>query len=40
MVSSVSVLNLPWNNALVVLKADRKYGQMLIVKAVNSGLFF
>jgi hypothetical protein len=25
MVSSVSVLNLPWNNALVVLQADRKW---------------
>jgi hypothetical protein len=36
MVSSV-VLN--GFNALVVLQADRKYGQMLIVKAVNSGFF-
>ncbi|MEZ7498480.1 oligosaccharide flippase family protein [Flavobacterium sp. Arc3] len=36
----LAFLNLPWNNALVVLQADRKYGQILIVKAINSGLFF
>lgn len=36
----LALLNLPWNNALVVLQADRKYGKMLIVKALNSGLFF
>lgn len=36
----LAFLNLPWNNALVVLQADRKYGKILIVKSVNSGLFF
>lgn len=36
----LAFLNLPWNNALVVLQADRKYGKILIVKAINSGLFF
>jgi O-antigen/teichoic acid export membrane protein len=36
----LAFLNLPWNTALVVLQADRKYGQILIVKALNSGLFF
>jgi O-antigen/teichoic acid export membrane protein len=33
-------LNLPWNNALVVLQADRKYGKILLLKAINSGAFF
>ncbi len=36
----LAFLNLPWNNALVVLQADRKYGKILIIKSVNSGLFF
>lgn len=36
----LAFLNLPWNNALVVLQADREYGQILIVKSINSGLFF
>jgi O-antigen/teichoic acid export membrane protein len=36
----LAFLNLPWNTALVVLQADRKYGQILIVKVINSGLFF
>ena len=36
----LAFLNLPWNNALVVLQADRKYDKILIVKSVNSGLFF
>jgi len=36
----LAFLNLPWNNALVVLQADRKYGKILIVKAISSGLFF
>ncbi|APZ45117.1 hypothetical protein BW723_01870 [Polaribacter reichenbachii] len=36
----LAFLNLPWNNALVVLQADRKYGKILIVKSINSGLFF
>jgi len=36
----LAFLNLPWNNALIVLQADRKYGKILVLKAVNSGLFF
>ena len=32
--------NLPWNNAMVVLQADRKYDRMLLIKSINSGLFF
>jgi len=29
----LAFLNLPWNNALVVLQADRKYGKILAIKA-------
>jgi len=36
----LAFLNLPWNNALVVLQANRQYGKMLIIKAMKSGLFF
>lgn len=36
----LAFLNLPWNIALVVLQADRKYVQILVLKAINSGLFF
>jgi len=36
----LAFLNLPWNNALVVLQADRKYGKILAVKALKSGFFF
>jgi O-antigen/teichoic acid export membrane protein len=36
----LAFLNLPWNNALVVLQADRKYGKILVIKAINSGSFF
>lgn len=36
----LAFLNLPWNNALVVLQADRKYGKILLIKSINSGLFF
>ncbi len=36
----LAFLNLPWNNALVVLQADRRYDKILIVKTINSGLFF
>ena len=36
----LAFLNLPWNNALVVLQADRKYGKILAIKALNSGSFF
>jgi O-antigen/teichoic acid export membrane protein len=36
----LAFVNLPWNNALVVLQADRKYGKILAVKSINSGIFF
>ncbi|MFD1613458.1 lipopolysaccharide biosynthesis protein [Gelatiniphilus marinus] len=36
----LAFLNLPWNNALVVLQADRKYGKILAIKAINSVSFF
>ncbi|WP_281635380.1 lipopolysaccharide biosynthesis protein [Flavobacterium marginilacus] len=36
----LAFLNLPWNIALVVLQADRKYKQILALKAINSGCFF
>lgn len=36
----LAFLNLPWNNALVVLQADRAYGKILLLKSLNSGLFF
>lgn len=35
----LAFVNLPWNNALVVLQADRKYDKILIIKSINSGLF-
>lgn len=36
----LAFLNLPWNNALLVLQAGRKYGKILALKAFNSGGFF
>ena len=36
----LAFVNLPWNNALVVLQADRKYDKILIIKSIHSGLFF
>ncbi len=36
----LAFINLPWNNALVVLQADRKYGKILLLKALNSVPFF
>lgn len=36
----LAFVNLPWNNALVVLQADRSYGKILALKSVNSGIFF
>ena len=33
-------LNLPWNIALVVLQAKMQYDRMLLIKLINSGLFF
>lgn len=32
----LAFLNFPWNNALIILQADRRYGPMLFVKAFNS----
>ncbi len=36
----LAFINLPWNNALVVLQADRMYGKILLLKAINSVGFF
>jgi len=36
----LAFINLPWNNALVVLQADRKFGKILFIKAINNGVFF
>lgn len=36
----LTFLNLPWNNATVVLQAEMKYDKILFIKAINSGLFF
>jgi O-antigen/teichoic acid export membrane protein len=36
----LAFLSLPWNNAVVVLQADRKYGKILAIRAINSGFFF
>lgn len=36
----LAFLNLPWNNALVVLQAKMDYARILLIKALNSGLFF
>ncbi|WP_396149680.1 lipopolysaccharide biosynthesis protein [Flavobacterium sp.] len=36
----LALVNLPWNNALIVLQAKMKYGIILWIKTLNSGLFF
>lgn len=36
----LAFINLPWNNALVILQADRMYGKMLLLKSINSIGFF
>jgi O-antigen/teichoic acid export membrane protein len=36
----LAFVNLPWNNALVVLQADRRYANILMLKTINSGSFF
>ena len=36
----LAFLNLPWNNALVVLQADSKFGKILVLKSINSITFF
>ena len=34
------LVNLPWNNSINVLQAKRRYGSILLIRALNSGLFF
>lgn len=36
----LSVVNLPWNNAVVVQQAKMKYGKILSIRAINSTFFF
>lgn len=36
----LAFINLPWNNAMIVLQAKMEYGKMLWIKTINSGLFF
>jgi len=36
----LAFINLPWNNAMIVLQAKMKYAKILWIKAINSGLFF
>lgn len=36
----LAFINLPWNNALVTLQADRKFGKVFFLKATNSVSFF
>jgi len=33
-------INLPWSNALIVLQAKMKYGKILLIKSINSGILF
>ncbi len=33
-------INLAWNNALIVFQAKMEYGKILVIKSVNSGVFF
>lgn len=36
----LAFINLPWNNAMIVLQAKLAYGKILWIKTLNSGLFF
>lgn len=36
----LSVVNLPWNNAIVVMQAEMRYDKILLIRAVNSIFFF
>ncbi|NHM07411.1 oligosaccharide flippase family protein [Flavobacterium sp. CYK-4] len=36
----LAFVNLPWNNAMIVLQAKMEYGKILGIKTLNSGLFF
>jgi O-antigen/teichoic acid export membrane protein len=32
--------NLPWNNALVILQSERRYGRILLLRSINAAGFF
>lgn len=36
----LAFVNLPLNTALVIMQADQQFGKILMVKSLNSGLFF
>jgi len=36
----LAIVNLPWNNAIVVQHAQMDYGKILLIRALNSTLFF
>lgn len=36
----IAIVNLPYNNAIVIMFSKMKYDIILIIKALNSGLFF
>ena len=36
----MAFINLPWNTAIVIMQADRMFGKILLIKAINSGFFF
>lgn len=35
----LAFINIPWNNAIAILQADRKFDQILVLRAINSGGF-
>jgi O-antigen/teichoic acid export membrane protein len=36
----LAFLTLPFNNALVIMQADQKFGKILLIRVINSGGFF
>ncbi len=36
----LAFINLPYNNALVILQADQQFGKILFIKSFESGVFF
>lgn len=36
----LSIVNLPWNNAIVVQQAQMNYDKILLIRAINSSFFF
>jgi len=36
----LAFINLPYNNALVILQADQQFGKILFIKSFESGIFF